>query len=266
MRVAAYQYQPGPDIAANGRAIVRAVESAAGQGARFLMTQECALCGYPPEEVASVAALDFEAMGAAVEAVRAAARRCGIHVGLGTIRREKEKHHNSILLIGPDGAMQPPYDKRAVWGYDLNHFQPGANPGVYTVEGWRIGIRICFEVRCPEYFRELFKAGVDLACVSFCDVSASASPRRLEVIQAHLITRAVENAMFVLAVNSASKHQTAPTGVFDPDGNVAAAAPRDVEHLLVYDFERPRKSYGRDGRISISRALTGGAGGGEDRP
>ncbi len=258
MKIAAYQYQPGASIPQNCRSIVAAIESAASQGARFLMTQECALCGYPPLELQSVAALDFDAMTVAIGEICAAARRCNIYVGLGVIRQAGGKHYNSILVIGPDGTMQQPYDKRALWGYDLDNFHPGSNSGLYAIDGLKIGIRICFEVRFPEYFRELFKAQADLACVAFCDISAQANAARFEIIQAHLITRAVENALVVLAVNSASQHQTAPTAVFGPDGNVLSMAPRDQEHLLLYEYVQPAESFGRTGRISISRALTGG--------
>lgn len=259
MKIAAYQYQPGASIAENCRSIIAAIECAASQGARFLMTQECALCGYPPEELQSVADLDFAALDAAVDAIQATAQRCDIYVGLGVIRQADVKRYNSILLIQPDGTLPPPYDKRALWGYDLDNFHPGSNSGIYTVDDLKIGIRICFEVRFPEYFRELFKAQVDLACVAFCDISAQANTARFEIIQAHLITRAVENALVVLTVNSTSKHQTAPTAVFGPDGDLLHAAPRNVAHLLLYEYERPTESFGRNGRISISKTLMGSA-------
>ncbi len=173
MKMAAYQHQPGASIAGNCRSIVTAIESAADQGARLLMTQECALCGYPPEELQSVAALDFAALDAAVGEIRTAAMRCNIHVGLGDLRQANGKRYNTIPFIGPDGAMQPPYDKRALWGYDLDNFHPGNNSGIYTGDGLKSGIRICFEVRFSEYFRELFKA---------CDLEHAHDVRLVNVI------------------------------------------------------------------------------------
>lgn len=46
------------------------------------------------------------------------------------------------------------YDKRALWGWDKDNFTPGEGGGIIEYGDIKIGIRICFEVRFPEYFRE----------------------------------------------------------------------------------------------------------------
>ncbi|WP_160317140.1 hypothetical protein [Oxobacter pfennigii] len=51
--------------------------------------------------------------------------------------------------------------------------------------------------------------------MSFCDVSNEDSMERYDMIKAHLITRAVENVMTVISVNSTSHYQTAPAAVID---------------------------------------------------
>lgn len=115
--------------------------------------------------------------------------------------------------------------------------------------------RICCEIRFPEYFRELFIGRVDIALVSFCDVSEKEYENRYNIILAHLITRAVENSMFLLTANSISKNQTAPTCLINPDGVMLLTAPRDKEYLLTFDFEKEEPNFGRQGRIRKSKEL-----------
>jgi omega-amidase len=149
------------------------------------------------------------------------------------------------------------YHKRALWGWDRGSFTVGQEMGIFTVGSVKLGFRICFEVRFPEYFRELFRENVEIACVSFCDVSNDPNPARYELIKSHLVTRAVENAMYVLSVNSISCYQTAPTCLVHPDGVILHAAPPDEECLITFAYEPLPSSYGRDGRILHSRELQG---------
>lgn len=62
-----------------------------------------------------------------------------------------------------------------------------------TKDDFKIGVRICFEVRFPEYFRELYKADTDFNVVIFYDVANKDDIERYELIKAHLKTRDVEN-------------------------------------------------------------------------
>lgn len=52
-----------------------------------------------------------------------------------------------------------------------------------------------------------------------------ANPERLSLLEAHLRTRATENAMALLSVNGCSGYQTAPTAFFDANGRALAARP-----------------------------------------
>lgn len=140
-------------------------------------------------------------------------------------------------------------------GWDLDNFAKGETLGIYQIDDILVGFRICFEVRFPEYFRELFKSNVQLCFVSFCDVSEQDSLVRYNIIKSHLITRAVENVMTVISANSISQYETAPTVVIDPNGCVVSEAPRNQEYLLVYDYNTPTIDFGAKGRIHNSLEL-----------
>ena len=180
-----------------------------------------------------------------------------MYIGLGTIIPAKDSYFNSIVLISPGHQKLPAYHKRALWGWDRENFRPGHERGIYTIDKVKVGLRICYEVRFPEYFRELFREKVEVAFVSFCDVEQEPNPNRYELMKAHLMTRAVENALVVVSVNSISGYQTAPTCVINPDGAVLALAPLDEEYLLTFEYNNLESNFGRDGRIHHSRELLG---------
>lgn len=62
------------------------------------------------------------------------------------------------------------YHKRALWGWDKDNFSIGDRDGVFEINGLKVGIRICFEVRFPEFFRELYREQTDLNIILFYDV------------------------------------------------------------------------------------------------
>ena len=257
VRIGVFQFSASENICSNIMAISAAIARAAEQQVRLLVFRECALCGYPPVEIESVASIDQVAVDDYYGRVSDLAKEHAMYVALGNIRNEGDARYNSIQLLGPEGTLVGNYDKRALWGWDIDNYRQGSQPGIFTIDGIKVGFRICFEMRFPEYFRELFAQDVQLCFVSFNDVSDEEDASRFDIIKAHLVTRAVENVMTVVSVNSTSKRQTAPTAIFSTGGHVLQAAPHNQEHLLVYDFEAPKLQYGAQGRIHYSRELLG---------
>lgn len=255
MKIAAFQFRGSSSIEDNLAAVERGVALAASQGVRFLITQECALCGYPPIETASVRTIDFGLLQRATRRIQDLAIAHEMYVGVGTILRSGDRYTNSIAVLSPNENAFEPYSKRALWGWDRDNFGQGTHDGIYVIDGRRLGIRVCYEVRFPEYFRELFRAQVRVSLVSFCDVAEAPNPARYDMIKAHLVTRATENAMHILSANSISQFQTAPTCLIDPDGYVVSVAPPDQEYLLAFDLVEDESNLGRDGRIFHSREL-----------
>lgn len=257
LKAGALQFAACESIEQNLVALQRGIAQAAEQKVRLLLTQECALCGYPPVEVPSVEAIDQTALVEAQQKISKLAQKHQMYIALGTITFHGADAYNSICLIHPDGMELNPYHKRALWGWDRNNFQPGNETGIYIIDEIKVGIRICFEVRFPEYFRELFREQVELALVSFADVGREEQKGRTNTIQSHLVSRAAENVMYVMSANASSQRQLAPTCIIDPDGTVIAAAPLHEEYLLSAEIEITQPGFGRQGRIEYSRALTG---------
>ncbi|MCB2179768.1 carbon-nitrogen hydrolase family protein [bacterium] len=256
MKIGVFQFSNSGEVHENLDSIFRGIKEAAIQNVRLLVFQECALCGYPPIEVESRDAIDFQAMAQAMETIQDAAQAHEMYIAVGLIRKEGAAYYNSTGVISPTGQIGY-YDKRALWGWDVANFIPGENSGIFEIDGLPVAFRICFDVRFPETFRDCFMAGVPLCFVSFCDVENEPNPERYDRLKAHLVTRAVENIMTVVSVDSISQYQTAPTAMFNPNGYMFKEAPLNQETLLVHDFTLPEISFGMKGRIENSRRLTG---------
>lgn len=252
MRLAAYSFAAGPDMEQNLAAIRRGAQQASQAGARLLALPECALCGYPPVETPGSASIRPEDLEKGFAALASLAREQALYLFAGSVRYSQGLRYNSTLLFGPDGSLLGAYDKRALWGWDLDNFARGEQPGVFDVDGLRIGTRICFELRFPECFRELYLAKAQLCIVHFCFVAPAPNPERLSLLEAHLRTRATENAMALLSVNGCSGYQTAPTAFFDANGRALARAPLHREGLLVQDFLPMEADFGLRGRMENS--------------
>ena len=181
MRVAVFQFASGADVSKNAEKIFGAIEQAAHEKVRLLVFHECAACGYPPVETPDIEQIDYSALDSLFERVCQLTEKYDMFIALGTIRRENSKRYNSLRMISPKGELLGDYDKRALWGWDLNHFEKGSSRGVFDIDGVKVGLRICFEIRFPEYFRELFSERVELCFISFSDVAETTSHQTIIV-------------------------------------------------------------------------------------
>ena len=255
MKIASYQFGITGDIKRNTEIIRAAVDGAAGQGIELIIFPECALTGYPPRNMADSKAINIEEAAASLSYIREISERLGISVIIGTIAYDNA-YYNRAYIISPGQPLKC-YDKRALYGWDEENFTPGKENGIFFIGGYKIGVRICFEVRFPEYFRELYKERTDLDIVMFNDVTDAESPDRYAMIRGHLITRAVENVTPIIAVNNVEPFQSAPTCFIDASGRVLAEATPNEEEMIVIDFLKKDPDFGEKGRKRYSDLLLG---------
>jgi len=251
------QFRGSDDIAANFAAIMRGIDWARREGARFLMTQECALTGYPPIETKELSGIDWTLLDEKLALLRQAAKENDMFLAVGTVLKTAGVVTNSVVMISASGDFMDPYHKRALWGWDVDNFQPGTKPGIYQIDGVMIGIRICYDFRFPELFRELLRARVNMVFIAFCDNKDKPNDSRYELIKYTSIIRAVENVTYVITANTLSGFQTGPTMIVNPDGKVLQIAPRDTECVLVQDIGPVEESFGQKGILANNNRFLG---------
>jgi len=255
LRIGAYQFSVIGNVNDNMETIKKAIVLAADKGVRLLIFPECSLTGYPPISIQSCENIDLTHVEQCFYELQKLSIEYDMFIIIGSITMDNGKYYNSAMIFSPDGCKITPYHKRALWGWDRENFTIGNNMGILKIDEFKVGIRICFEVRFPEYFRELYKSDTDFNIVIFYDVSNNDDIERYELIKSHLQTRAVENVSTIVSVNTIKPYQTAPTAVFDRSGKVKIELERNIESLLVYDFESSEMNFGEQGRKIISDNL-----------
>lgn len=250
MKLGAYAFPITGNLNQNLYQIEHGILQAASQGVHLLVFPECALTGYPPLHIPAPGSIDINALTSAHHTLQALAAEHNIHLVVGTILHA-EGFHNSALLFTSDGQRHA-YHKRALWGWDADNFEPGTQPGVWEICGLRIGVRICYEVRFPEYFRELYRVRTDLNILLFHDVADTDNADRYDLIRGHIRTRAVENVCPILTVNATVPFQTAPTGFYGASGQIIAELLRGQEGLLVTEWAPAPLNFGEQGRKAFS--------------
>lgn len=254
MRLAAYQFAPCGDLDRNIEKIKAAIVQAAENKVDLIIFPECALTGYLPRSIAGSDSINVNAVFEAIQELQKLANELDIHIIVGTIDYADSKYYNRAYFLSPD-RVKGWYDKRALYGWDEDNFAPGGENGIYEIHGLKIGVRICFEVRFPEYFRELYRGNTDLNIVLFYDVADKEDESRYQMIRGHLITRAVENVTPVLSVNAIHPKQTAPTCFINASGAICKELEKNMEGMLIYDFEKQELNFGELGRKRYSDRL-----------
>lgn len=254
MKIAAYQFEITGDIRRNLGIIKNAVSLAKSQNVDLIVFPECCLTGYPPRNIEKSDDVEFDEVYAACDEIQRLVNEVDICAIVGTIYKEQECIFNRAICFQPNHKSLY-YGKRALYGWDKDNFETGKETGIFEIQGIKIGVRICFEIRFPEYFRELYKEGTDINIVLFYDVSDNENAERYNMIKGHLQTRAVENVTTTISVNAVFPYQTAPTAVFDKSGIICKECNSNKEEMLIYDFVKKEEDFGEKGRRLISNQL-----------
>ena len=255
VKVGTVQFQTSSQIAENLRKAKYFIEEASNQNVRVLLFPECSLCGYPPVEIDHVDSINYAELEEALFEIDKLSKKHNMYIAVGYVHVDQDKKFNSIKLISPKNEELPIYHKRALWGWDTDNFEFGSNKGIYEVDGIKIGIRICFDIRFPELFKELFLENVDVCLLSLCDTGSEKNEQRRDIIRAHMITRAVENVMYFVSSNSISTYPTAPTCIISCGGKVLLDAGDHEAKLIVKELDIQEPSFGQKGIIFNKRKL-----------
>ena len=213
LHVAALQMVSTPDVARNLAAAGRLMAQAADAGARLVALPEYfCLLGHSDRDKLAIA----EAPGdGPIQAFLAdAAARLGLWVVGGTLplrTADPQRVRNSCTVWAPSGQLAARYDKILLFGFDNGQerydegrvLEPGSNPVALDIDGWRVGLSVCYDLRFPELYRRLMQPPCDLFLVpsAFTHTTGQAHWELL------LRTRAVENQCYVLAPAQGGLHE-----------------------------------------------------------
>jgi len=206
-------------IERNVRHVEQLTRQAAERKARLIVFPEGAVSGYYGEHFFRRDEVDAGELSGAHRRMGQLARENQLYLAAGTLfcDANKGRYSNSLAVWNPEGRRVARYDKRHRTGRDCRFYEPGHAPVLVTVDGIRVGLLICFDVRFPLWAHEYARRGAEVLVYVFnaCD---SRGLWKRPAMEAHLRSRAAENNVFVLSVNDARPHPNVPTLAVDRGG------------------------------------------------
>ncbi len=259
LRVAAVQAQPNPgDVAGNAALAARLTARAAGEGARLVVLPELFLPGYHlPILRSDPAGTDLATDEARcvhdirLDPLRAVARERGVVIVLsGAVRHATERRPAepaqvpaqdgrrtiSVLVVDRRGGVLCAYDKQHLFGAEAELFSAGTSGATLAVDGWWLGLALCYDASFPEHARA---AADDGAHGYLCPIGyRDGSQHRRDV---HGAARALDNAMYVVLANQVGGQDAGRfvggSAIYEPEGRPLRRAPEYGEHVIVADFD-----------------------------
>ncbi|MEE4624852.1 carbon-nitrogen hydrolase family protein [Pseudomonas alliivorans] len=246
MRVALYQCEPLPlDVSGNLTRLEHQAQVAAAQGAQLLVCPEMFLTGYNIGARAC-AELAQAQDGPAAQRIAEIARQYAIAILYGYPERSVEQRvYNAVQLIDSRGERSSNYRKTHLFSeLDKSMFSAGEDLcPVVELNGWRLGMLICYDVEFPENTRRLALAGAELILVP----TANMAPFDF-VCDVTVRARAFENHCYVVYANYCGSEgeirYCGLSSVCAPDGSRPALAAQD-ERLLIADLDRVQLAQAR---------------------
>jgi len=153
--------------------------------------------------------------------------------------REKEKIFNRLVWMLPNGTFYH-YDKRHLFGFGGEDaiFSPGEKRLIVQVNGWKICLQVCYDLRFPVWSRQQGEPYDLLLYV------ANWPEKRNHAWKTLLQARAIENQCYVAGVNrtgqdGASIAHSGDSAFIDPLGTIIEMV-SDREAILTYTFQKEK--------------------------
>jgi deaminated glutathione amidase len=265
LRIATCQFGVGADMDANAAHIQNLMRQAAEQDAEIVHFSECALSGYAGVDFDTFEGYDWATLKDRTQEIIALAGQLNQWVVLGSSHRltPPNKPHNCLYLISPEGKLADRYDKRFGTEMDLLHYTPGNRFVFFDINGVRCSLLICFDLRFPELYRQLYKEGARCVFQSFYNARQQGPSVHAQIMRQTMQANAASNGLWASMNNSCGWYCPYPSCFILPDGRIAAQLPDHTEGVMVntvdlnQDFYDPSAPF-RD--LAVEGNLTNGPG------
>ena len=251
------------------------IREAAAGGAKLVLTPEATnfLIRDRTDRDAVLASQDRDAV---VVDLRDLARELGIWLLIGSAivksgHEGDDRAANRSLLIDDTGAVVATYDKLHVYDVDLPTgerwresaaIRPGEDAVVADTPWGKLGLTICYDIRFPQLYRALARAGASMISVP----AAFTVPTGEAHWETLLRARAIETGCYVMAPAQAGVHEDGRrtwgrSTVVAPWGEVIARLDHDEPGVLfaTLDFDAVARARAAVPQLTHDRAFAGPA-------
>jgi len=224
------------DKAANFARLAPMVEAAAATGARIVALTETFSTGFSMRT--DVTAEPEGGPSSQFLVAQAAAHGVWVCGSCPEVATPGEPPFNTLVLAGPDGTVHR-YRKVHRFGYggEEGPFSAGDERVAVTIEGLRVGLYVCYDLRFADDWWEVATETDLYLCVANWP-----SPRRHHW-RTLLAARAIENQAYVVGANrvgsGGGNDYSGDSAIVDPLGEVLASG-AGTEALLVAEVDAAR--------------------------
>ncbi len=249
------------------------IREAAAGGAKLILTPEATnfLIRDPAARAAALTAHEDDAV---VAGLRDLARELGVWLLIGSAIVKSghdgdDRAANRSLLIDDQGRIVATYDKLHVYDVDLPTgerwresaaIRPGDDAVVADTPWARLGLTICYDIRFPQLYRALAKAGAAMISVP----AAFTVPTGEAHWETLLRARAIETGCWILAPAQAGAHEDGRrtwgrSTVVGPWGEVVAKLDHDQPGVLfaTLDFDAVARARDAVPQLTHDREFAG---------
>ena len=212
MRVAVIQMNSVDDVASNLLQAGELLDRAAGLGSRLALLPEN-FAFMAVDDTAKRSAAEAEDKSHVLDFLAGHAAKLGMAVIGGSVLLRDAgggKLRNTCVAFSKTGERLAVYDKMHLFDAEVSGeayresdlIRAGDTPQVADIEGWTVGMSICYDLRFPELYQHYSAAGCSVLTVP----SAFTVPTGKAHWKALLRARAIENQCYVLAAGQTGTH------------------------------------------------------------
>ncbi|MFJ3220360.1 carbon-nitrogen hydrolase family protein [Kitasatospora sp. NPDC086801] len=261
LRIAAVQAQAvAGDVPANAAQAAELIREAAAAGARLVLFAEKFLSGYEPELIRT------DPLKYAVQPgdprlapIAEACRETGTAAIVGAAAQVGDDLRVSALVLGPDGGLGTRYDKQHLFRTERDYYRPGAAGCTLELDGWRLGLGVCYDSGFPEHARA---AALDGCHAYLVGALFSVGHGRHES-RTWFPARALDNTLYTVLANhighTGGWHTCGGSAVWAPDGRLLAEASEDRRELVVVDLDPAVLRAARESETMLADLAAAGA-------
>lgn len=191
---------------ANIQAMDDACREAAKGGAQLAVFPELSITGYENAKRAYERAMPSEE---ARKICHAMAQKHGLAVMAGFVEQEKESHFLSHILVREDGSMGV-YRKTHLAPPEQPLFKPGVSLPLFELNGFKIGVLLCYDAHFPLAFHHMAAGGADVILIPHASPRGT-SQEKLTSWMRHLPARAFDNSVWIAALNPSGTNEAGLT-------------------------------------------------------
>ena len=215
MKIAVHQMCSGINIGRNLDVMVSGIREAVRAGSEAYFAPEMSLL-LDRDRNRARTNITSESVSDVLRALCVATAEAGIWAHIGSMPvvsdTDPTRFANRTLVIGPDGEIRARYDKIHLFDVQLasgenwresSAYVPGSAPALVETPFGQMGLTICYDMRFPDLFANLARAGADILAVP----AAFTVPTGKAHWHTLLRARAIEAEAYVVAAAQSGTHE-----------------------------------------------------------